>query len=159
MVSITFSQYASLRDLLTGQLEILKKKTVLFSGTKAINAEIVAVSLLFNRYQFMSHVDDFYHDYGPMKNMKFRLYELAALSYFLSDCAGLPDHIEKLNTEIKALIKPYEYNQDKSEFQIWLEEKFQDYEITFTELRDQHFDTFKTYEEEFSREKTLKLAT
>lgn len=151
-ITITYNQYLSIWHLLGAQYQILKKKTILFSGTKTINADIIAVSLLQNRYLFMHHVDDVFADYGDKRNFKFCLYEVAALSYFLSDCAGLPDHVDKLNQELKAIIKPHEYNQEKTPFQIWVEEKIANTEVTFTMLRDQYPDFYKEYEDEYNSE-------
>lgn len=151
-VTITYNQYLSMWHLLGAQYKILQRRTVLFSGTKTINADLIAVSLLQSRYQFKHHVDDVFADYGDKRDFYFRLYEVAALSYFLSDCAGLPDHVDKLNQELKAIIKPHEYNQEKSDFQIWVEEKIANWAITYTELRDQLPETFNRYQDEYNSE-------
>lgn len=149
-LTLTIRQYESSRELLLSLSNLLKNRKVIFSGTKNISADIIAVSLLQNRYQFMHHADDVFAEYGNRRTFKFRLYEVAALSYFLSDCGGLPDHVDKLNTELKEIIKPFQYHQEKSEFQLWLEEKITDWEITYTQLRDQYPDMYARYEDEYN---------
>jgi hypothetical protein len=152
-LKINFNQYEGLRHLLICQEEILSKKTILFSGIKSINPELIVVSFIHNRYLFRNDAEKSYEFYGQSRYFTFRLFELAALSYFLSDCAGLPDHLLQLNEEIKAIIKPFEYLKEKTAFQIWLEEKIlTDWDICFTELRDQHPNIYRRYENEYNSE-------
>jgi hypothetical protein len=152
-ISIRFRQYEAIRQLLEGQREINRKKTVLLSGTKSINPELIVVAMLQNRYLFLYDMEGMYKGYGQTRNFTFELHELAALSYFLSDCAGLPEQLLRLNEEIKAIIKPFEYNHHKSDFQLWLEDKIlTDWDICFTELRDQYPDIYRRYENEYNSE-------
>lgn len=136
IVEISIFQYINLRDLLLNQEAKIANKQVLFSGTRMIRYEYIVIAFLDDRYLFSPEPEK--QELSNKTAYKFKLYQAAALFYFLQDIHPLPSNLIEIKDYLARKLQPYMPDRKKSDFQKYYEENWMDeYQLSYTELRDE----------------------
>ncbi len=138
IMTITYFEYLALYDVLLSVREKIENKRYVFNGTKSIPSELVAVSMLKNRYLFLYDAKKTYEHHPERKDFTFEIYQIAALNNMFDDFADCPLVLKAFHEKLKNIFKPYEYEIIQTEFQQFYEENLgDDYGWSYTELRDE----------------------
>jgi hypothetical protein len=152
VLTLDINQYDALRHILQCEHLILNKRRMLLSGTKQVPANLVVCSFLHDRNLMLYDTARTYEKYGTKKHFTLFLFQLSALSYYLSTCDDLPEQLKTLQVQIKRLIEPYEFETVKTAFQEYYERVMMpETEVSYTELRDEMPATYDYYFEQFNR--------
>lgn len=137
--SIGYYEYSTLFQVLDSVRVLVESKVLVLNGTKQIPPELVAISLLKDRYLFLYDAQKTYEGYGMRKDFNLKIYQIAALAFTLENMVELPIGLENLAERLNKVIKPFTYEAVRSKFQIYYEaNQMEEYEWTYTELRDEH---------------------
>lgn len=152
VLTLDINQYDALRHLIQAEYQILNKRKALLSGTKQIPADLIVCSFLHDRNLMLYDTVRTYENYGIKKNFTLFLFQLSALSYYLSTCDDLPAQLNELKLQIKELIEPFEFESVKTAFQVHYETKMmEEVDMSFTELRDERPYLYDYYFEQFNK--------
>lgn len=137
-LTLSYFEYMNLYQILHSFNHLLEKKRYVLQGTKNIPSDLVAVSMLHNRYLFLYDATKTYEKHGDKRDFSFETYQVAALKNLLDDSVDCPFVLQDFKKKLDAVIKPYEYEAIQTEFQAYFEEHWKEkYELTYTELRDE----------------------
>jgi hypothetical protein len=137
--SIGYYEYTNLFQILHSLKSEIERKVLILNGTKQIPPELVAVSLLNDRYLFLYPPEKTYEGYGMRKDFKLEIYQIAALTYTFQNMVELPLGLENFLERLVKTLKPFSYEAVRTKFQIFYETNLmQEYEWSYTELRDEH---------------------
>jgi hypothetical protein len=151
VLTLNIEQYDALRHLLQCEHLILNKRKMLLNGTKQVPADLIVCSFLHDRNLMLYDTARTYENYGTKKNFTLFLFQLSALSYYLSSCDDLPEQLKSLQLQIKQLIEPYEFEAVKTAFQEYYERVMMpETEVSYTQLRDEMLATYDYYFEKFN---------
>lgn len=150
VITLTYFEYMNLYQILHSINSLLEKKRYVLQGTKNIPSDLVAVSMLHNRYLFMYDATKTFEKHGNRRDFQFETYQVAALKNILDDTVDWSIALEDFKGRISKVIKPYEYESVQTEFQAYFEEHWKDmYEMTYTELRDEFVSLYHYLMNEF----------
>ena len=99
--SIGYYEYVNLYQILHSLKVVVEHKALVLNGTKQIPPELVAISLLKDRYLFKYDAEKTFEGYGMRKDFSLEIYQLAALAYTLEDMVELPQGLENLFERLK----------------------------------------------------------
>ena len=112
--SIGYYEYLTLFQILHSLKVVVENKVL--NGTKQIPPELVAISLLKDRYLFLYLPEKTFEGYGMRKDFSLELYEIAALAYTLENMVELPIGLENLLDRLNKTLKPFTYEAVRSKF-------------------------------------------